>query len=619
MKPWEKYGQEATIAETPKPWEKYGGTATQEKSSVGLSRLSEVEEKISQREPYYKGLLDVVTKKPEYVKESLARGKIPAIEHPFQTALDVATVIPRKFLGVPLQAAASGAKLAEGAVASAGLAIQRGKPEEILPDVFKTIKGERQAELGDIPRAAGVPEPVSSAIGLLSTMGLLTPTATFKSAGKMIAKPGVVAKEAGAEVSAVGKILAKPFKAAGEKTVQTFKTLLGPNQSQLKADIGKIKSEVSAAQSAKASINLGIDEKALAEKAIAESQLKEIKDTFAENNKRLSIEFNKARGQSVEKIREVLRESNSALSANYRVFLDTVENDLIKSGQQMTKGELDDILNKVFIRAQEGAVPESSTFQAVRNLASKYKIEQGIDEVGNVITKNAGEVIPFKDLVADVKTINKGLSGRFKQKIGATPDDKILDFFHEEYGKWITEKAPQFAAGQAEYARIAAVKNEANRIFKPYDFEKIKTDQAMNLLKKFGLAKEGEQPAAENLLKAIQKGYQFQGKQIGGQEGIFADVEEFGAQIKVLGEKKAALTDAVTQRMNTMKFSNAAQKLAARKEALSRIDNLIMQEAAARTKLKSRADADRVAKWILGLGLTSAGLGKYGLSRLSEH
>jgi hypothetical protein len=121
-------------------------------------------------------------------------------------AMDVLPIVGDVRRGVKaMGAVGEAARYAEAPIASAGLAIQRGKPQEALPDMFKSLKGERMAEIGDIPRAAGLPEPVSAATGLLSVMGMANPGGVGKTIGKLVTQPGQVAKEVGSEISSLGE------------------------------------------------------------------------------------------------------------------------------------------------------------------------------------------------------------------------------------------------------------------------------------------------------------------------------------------------------------------------------------------------------------------------------
>lgn len=65
------------------------------------------------------------------------------------------------------------AEQVESIPANIGLGIQQRQPiPQVLSNVLKGVIGERPAQLGDIPRAAGVPEPISAGIGLLATAGI---------------------------------------------------------------------------------------------------------------------------------------------------------------------------------------------------------------------------------------------------------------------------------------------------------------------------------------------------------------------------------------------------------------------------------------------------------------
>lgn len=109
-------------------------------------------------------------------------------QHPFRTSLSV--------LGAPFEAAYS-------IPANIGLGIQQRKPAgQIFQDVVAGVKGERPAELGDIPLASGLPffssRPVAATVGLLSSAspGLLTRT------GRRVARR--TSQEIEGQVSGVG-------------------------------------------------------------------------------------------------------------------------------------------------------------------------------------------------------------------------------------------------------------------------------------------------------------------------------------------------------------------------------------------------------------------------------
>lgn len=88
-------------------------------------------------------------------------------------------------LGTTLRTIMGGMELAEGVPASMGLALQRGRPQDIISDIIKTAMGKRPSELGDIFRGAGVPEPIAATGGLLASSARGMPTEEL---GRIIGK-----------------------------------------------------------------------------------------------------------------------------------------------------------------------------------------------------------------------------------------------------------------------------------------------------------------------------------------------------------------------------------------------------------------------------------------------
>ena len=91
----------------------------------------------------------------------------------------------RKMIPESLRALSGGMEIAEGVPADIGIGLQnavktRGKSIAQIPsDIFKTLKGERPAEFGDIFRGAGVPEPIAATGGLLASASKYTPGGAF--------------------------------------------------------------------------------------------------------------------------------------------------------------------------------------------------------------------------------------------------------------------------------------------------------------------------------------------------------------------------------------------------------------------------------------------------------
>lgn len=76
-------------------------------------------------------------------------------------------------LGTTLRTIQGAGELLQGVPSSIALDLQRGKPQDILPNLGKVVTGERPAQYGDVYVGAGASEPVAS------TAGLLTDTASI--------------------------------------------------------------------------------------------------------------------------------------------------------------------------------------------------------------------------------------------------------------------------------------------------------------------------------------------------------------------------------------------------------------------------------------------------------
>ena len=171
---------------------------------VGIPRYAQVEQEISQRRNPFEVLLEE------------GRTKQNIYEHPLSTIMQP-LVFGMKALDIPR-------RMIESPIASAGLAAQRGElfTPQAGKEIIQGFTGERVAELGDIPYAAGVPRPISSTIGLLSMMGLMSPKATLKSAKRLATQPVSMAKEAIGEIKGgVQAVRQRIFPAKGLATKET--------------------------------------------------------------------------------------------------------------------------------------------------------------------------------------------------------------------------------------------------------------------------------------------------------------------------------------------------------------------------------------------------------------
>lgn len=99
-------------------------------------------------------MISVIANRPSMLKYAM-QNPINFQQHPFKRAL---------------QDAGAGFEVMEGIPAAAGLALQQGKPQNILPNIGGVLQGNYPAQRGDIMRAIGTPEPLAATVGLMSGM-----------------------------------------------------------------------------------------------------------------------------------------------------------------------------------------------------------------------------------------------------------------------------------------------------------------------------------------------------------------------------------------------------------------------------------------------------------------
>lgn len=75
-------------------------------------------------------------------------------------------------LGTTLRTLGGAAELMQGVGASTALDLQRGQPQNILPNLMKVLQGQRPAEYGDVFRGAGLPEGAAATAGLATDLAL---------------------------------------------------------------------------------------------------------------------------------------------------------------------------------------------------------------------------------------------------------------------------------------------------------------------------------------------------------------------------------------------------------------------------------------------------------------
>ncbi len=193
------------------------GTTTKEQpksqNQSFLPNANRVENLISQRQDPWKSLIDELNYNPN------------PLQHPIDSLMKIPTTA-LKLLGVPWGRG-------ESALASAGLAAQKGEGGNILTEMLKGASGKRQAQLGDIVRTTGFGGGANELISSLTGMGAMAGVGEFLTTGKMglLGKGKTfrqVGSEAGQELGAMGnaiKGLAKKGIQVSQNAIETIKNI----------------------------------------------------------------------------------------------------------------------------------------------------------------------------------------------------------------------------------------------------------------------------------------------------------------------------------------------------------------------------------------------------------
>jgi hypothetical protein len=138
-------------------------------------------------------------------------------------------------------------------------------------------------------------------------------------------------------------------------------------------------------------------------------ELTETTNTLKQNVKILENNLQKSAEVGSQEFQKELPKFYRANSKGYGKQLDKISDDLVTSGERITIGETDQIITNVLKEADDALITDGRARQAVEALKQKYSVNLIGNEAGR-ITSNAGESIPFKQLVTDLKDVKLYLS-----------------------------------------------------------------------------------------------------------------------------------------------------------------------------------------------------------------
>lgn len=127
------------------------------KKEAFLPNLAQTEQKIKERGSQFQGLVNSARELQQ---------------HPIKSLFN--PVGPLSFMRNQQDVGSAVFGTAEAPIAAAGLAVQRNQPAMIPTEAFKALKGQRQAQLGDLVRTTGfggvANEPLAATVGTLAML-----------------------------------------------------------------------------------------------------------------------------------------------------------------------------------------------------------------------------------------------------------------------------------------------------------------------------------------------------------------------------------------------------------------------------------------------------------------
>ena len=252
------------------------------------------------------------------------------------------------------------------------------------------------------------------------------------------------------------------------------------------------------------------------DRAYTTKLLEQTDDTLKQNIEVMKMDLQKsAEKGSLEfqnKLQGFIREN----SRGYGKRLDEISGALSKKGENLTKGEMNNILMKTLQEAMEAELPVGRAQNVIQKLVDiKYSTTQ--------FSKN----FTFAEIMNDIKMIRGALaSGVRAGRAGFAPDEVIVSVLNKNWGDVIASRVPEFAKLNKSYTPVIQAMKKSHKVFKPYAGP-LETKTGTEFLKKVG-AKKAE--AGElRFLKQLEKGGEF----APGVGEISQPISKVGRQIKL--------------------------------------------------------------------------------------
>jgi hypothetical protein len=243
-----------------------------------------------------------------------------------------------------------------------------------------------------------------------------------------------------------------------------------------------------------------------------DTDLEESKKVLQGNFDNLSREFQESAETGAMNMQDSVKFVSNEMGESYGIQLENIGDDLIKSGQPITNSELSSVFSQTRANLQDNLITSGHVVDMINKMESKYgqKFIGGQGFRASIKPRsNVDDVVDFRSLVKDIKDIKKGI--KFG---GKTEDNVALGIFYDDLTSYLGQRPglEKYLKLNQTYAPYIQSLKTLTKQTKAYAGES-ETQQATNLLKRFGLRKAnvvpgkslgGSSPAEASVVRNIE-------------------------------------------------------------------------------------------------------------------
>ena len=206
-------------------------------------------------------------------------------------------------------------------------------------------------------------------------------------------------------------------------------------------------------------------------------------NSIKKNIEDLNVSLQKSAETGSKRFQKDLPEFFKSNSKAYGNNLDAISNELAKSGQKITKGDIYSIVDDTIKELDDIGITSGSSRGYLENLKKRYsekllshrdkfmtnaRTGEPVGIGGRGIISTSKEELSFKELIKHNKEIGDLLSSSTKKgTYGFSEQDIPVAIFQKNLGNYVSDLSPEFKALQEAYKPVIQAKIKAYQIFKP--------------------------------------------------------------------------------------------------------------------------------------------------------